>query len=171
MKRSIHILLSFFLAISSLHVHAGDSTGVVLHISKERVDENNVILSIKATIPSHAKLYALETPDNKTLFSSVSFDTVYKKYLSGAIEEKGYSLSEKDSSVDATVKYFLDSVLWQQKLHILSSDSLQLKGTINYLYKKGDEYLPGEKEFKIPIGPESSVSTNTEPLLANRSLL
>ncbi|MFL5739767.1 MAG: protein-disulfide reductase DsbD family protein [Flavisolibacter sp.] len=171
MKRSIQIFLSVFLAITSLQVSASDSTGVVLNFTRERLDDSSVVLTIKATIPSQAKLYALETTDNKTLFSSISFDTIYKKYLIGTVEEKGSRLSEKDPSVGATVKYFQDSVLWQQKFHILSSDSVQLKGTINYLYKKGEVYLPAEKEFRIAIGSEKVSGTGARTLLANRSLL
>ena len=171
MKKCVYIIVAFFLVLGSFRSNASDSTGVELHFAKERITDSNVLVTIKAIIPSSAKLYALQEANNNTLYSTVSVDSTVHQYLNGAIAEKGSMHSEKDPSVEAAVNYFTDSVLWQQKLNVLPSDSFQLKGTINYLYKKGEEYLPGEKEFKINIVPEKieTVST-TSSTYSNRSL-
>jgi thiol:disulfide interchange protein DsbD len=112
---------------------------------------------------------ALQSAENNTLFSSIVFDSAFQKHLSGAIEEKGQKHSEKDASVDADVSYYADSVLWQQNIKAGLTDSFSLKGTVSYLYKKGDEYLPGEKDLKfIFTGKKES---NDNQGLSNKSLL
>jgi len=171
MKNCVHIVIIFFLVLGSFRSNAADSTGIVLNFAKERVGDSNIILSIKAIIPTGAKLYALQEAGNNVLYSSITFDTTLNKYLKGTIDEKGVVHSEKDSSVGATANYFTDSVLWQQRLMISTSESLQLKGTISYLYKKGEEYLPGEKEFKINIEPGTSGDESNTSSANNSSLL
>src|SRR5215203_4072367 len=171
LKNCACIIAVFFLVLSSFQSNATDSTGLELYFAKERISDSNVLITIKAIIPSSAKLYALQEAKNNTLYSTISFDSTAHQYLNGIIDEKGSKHSEKDPSVEATVNYFTDSVLWQQKLNVLLSDSLQLKGTINYLYKKGEEYLPGEKEFKINIIPEKTeIESGTSSTYSNRSL-
>ena len=169
MNRFLKIVLLFFPVLVALGVYANDSTAVDLHFTKQRINDSSVIIFIKATVPVNAKLYAMEKPDNSNLYSTISFDSSSRKYLKGNIKELGIAHSETDSSVNAPVQYFDDSVLWQQSIKLLNSDSLQLKGTVNYLYKKGDEYLPGEKEFKINIEPETKGTDGHN--IATRSLL
>jgi len=170
MKKSAYIVAICLLVLSSFRSSATDSTGIVLHFAKERVGDSNLVLTIKAIIPTEAKLYALEREDNNRLYSTISFDSTFHKYLSGKIEEKGSKHSEKDSSVNAIVQYFSDSVSWQQKIKVGRADSFSLKGVVNYLYKEGQEYLPGEKEFKVNIYPEN-IQNSDQPGLLSKSLL
>ena len=127
-------------------------------------------LRLKQPFPADAKLYALQTAENSTLFSTIVFDSTFHKHLSGEIEEKGLKHSEKDSSVNAMVSYYSDSVLWQQNIKAALTDSFSLKGTVSYLYKNGDEYLPGEKEFKVNIQPEIKES-NGQQGIANKIIV
>jgi thiol:disulfide interchange protein len=170
MKKFAHIAFGIFFVLVSFAVCANDSTDIVLELTKQRLNDSNLLVTIKATIPGDAKLYALQSAENNTLFSTIAFDSTFHKHLNGEIEEKGSKHSEKDSSVNATVSYYSDSVLWQQNIKAGLADSFSLKGTVSYLYKKGDEYLPGEKEFKVNIQPEKKESNEHEGLL-NKSLL
>jgi len=169
-NKLVHIVLGFFLVLLSIGVRATDSTGIVIELTKQRLDESNMRVTIKATIPGNAKLYGLQSAENNTLFSTIVFDSTFQKHLSGAIEEKGLKHSEKDVSVDAAVSYYADSVSWQQNVKAGLTDSFLLKGTVSYLYKKGDEYLPGEKDFKIHIQPEQKDNDDNQGL-SNKSLL
>ena len=145
-------------------------TEIVIESTKERLNDSNLVVTIKATIPADAKLYALQSAQNNILFSTIAFDTTSVKHLEGDIEEKGSKHSEKDTSVNALVSFYSDSVLWKQNIKAGLADSFSLKGTVSYLYKKGDEYLPGEKEFKVHIQPEQKKS-NDHPALINKSLI
>jgi hypothetical protein len=49
-----------------------------------------------------------------------------------------------------------------------------LRGKVTYLYKKGEEYLPGEEKFKFAIAPQTvqTLSPSTgDSAVANRSLV
>jgi thiol:disulfide interchange protein len=170
-KRSINILIVAILGIISSNAYSADSTDIVLNFSKQRVNDSSVVVLIKALVPSGAKLYALQSDANNTLFSTVSFDSSQHRYLDGKTTEFGTLHTENDKSLQAAVGYYSDTVLWKQAVKIALGDSVSLKGVINYLYKKGEEYLPGEKEFRIHVEPLKAESNNNSArAVANHSL-
>ena len=88
---------------------ANDSTGVHFSYDKKRINKNEVLLTIKAAITQGAKLYSLQKSEKDVLYSTVSFDTAAKAYLTGKIQEKGNLKSENDEAVDAKVQFVTDS--------------------------------------------------------------
>lgn len=151
-----------------------DLPGVRFSFDKARINDKEVVVSIKAAIPAGIKLYAIQKKEDDVLYSSIAFDSAFNKYLTGTIDEKGTVRSEQDPSASAPVTYFSDSVLWQQKLQVSNTDSLVLKGTLSYLYKEGEEYKPGEENFKFYISPAPEKSTGTasnDGMTKNRSLV
>ena len=141
-------------------------------MTKQRINDREVLLTIKATVPEGIKLYSLQQSENDALYSSIAFDSAAKKYLAEPVVEKGNKQSEKDPSLEAMVNFFSDSVLWQQKVNVEAADSVLLKGAVSYLYKKGEEYLPGEQSFKFFIEPAKSVNENkTQGSVGDKSLL
>ena len=135
---------------------ASDSTSgpVKWTFDQQRISETEVLLSIRASIDPGIKLYALQKNGSDALYSTIAFDTTAAKYINGAAIEKGTTRSEKDPAVEAVVSFFTDTVLWQQKVLATKADSLVIKGAVNYFYKEGDAYLPGEETFKFSIRPE-----------------
>src|SRR5690606_2266877 len=149
------VLCAWLLACLSAFTYpllANDSTIVRWIFESERISDTEVLLSIKANV-SGAKLYSLQKTDEDALYSTVTFDTAASKYLSGSLVEKGTIHQEKDMVLEADVSYFTDSVLWQQKIRIDDKDSALLKGAVSYMYKTGEEYLPGEESFRFIIEP------------------
>src|SRR5580765_572162 len=158
----------------ALSVAAADSTGIKLDYAQERINDKEVLLSIKAVMPPGIKLYGLSKTDADALYSTIVFDSAANKYLSGKLIESGASRSEDDASLNAVVNYYKDSVLWQQKINAKETDSLVLKGTVTFLYKKGEEYLPGEAKFKFAIVPQTAQTLSTpssDGAVGNHSLL
>jgi len=162
MKRSFSACFIASLFCIAMKLNAADSTGIKLLFAQQRINSNEVIISIKAIVPKGLKLYALQKSEADALYSTVVFDSSAKKYLADSVLEKGEGQTEKDASVDAMATYYSDSVLWQQKIKITASDSLLLKGTVTYLYKQGEEYLPGEEDFKFYIEPEESKTLSVD---------
>jgi thiol:disulfide interchange protein len=171
-----HIILSclcsflcFFTAVSQ------DTTGAIkFTYSKNRTSNNEVLLTIKATLKPGIKLYSLHQSSPDALGSSIQFDSASTKYLEDSIKENNKPEKEKDTSLNAETSFFKDSVLWQQNVKLAVADSVVLKGTINYMYKQGDEYKPGEEHFKFFIQPEvkeATVNTATHTTVGQRSLL
>jgi thiol:disulfide interchange protein len=81
--------------------------------------------------------------------------------------------------LQSEVHFFIDSVVWQQRIIASLSDSFLLKGKVSFMYQKGADYLPGESEFKtfiLPAGKSNSENkaelkaANTGGSVATRSL-
>jgi hypothetical protein len=85
MKKFIYIGLSLFLTLIAFCVTANDSTDVKWQFEQQRVNEKEVVLTIKATVPEGVKLYGLQKTDNDALYSTISFDSAAKKYLAAAV--------------------------------------------------------------------------------------
>ena len=157
-------LIIIQLVLISAMAQANDSLTVHFLFDKKRTNDSQAVISIKAYVPKGMKLYALQKSPDDALYSSIEFDSNCLKYLRGPVSENGTSRTEKDNAVHASVRYYTDSVLWQQDLKIASSDSLLLKGKINYLFKDGDQYIPQEKEFKL------SIRSATTPVAASSTI-
>ena len=174
MKKFFYVCLVAYLNLIAVPASAADSTGVKLIYNKERINDAEMLLTIKAIIPSGIKLYGLQKTDKDALFSVIDFDTAATKYISGKVVEKGSVQSENDPSVDAVVNYYTDSVTWQQKVLANATDRLQLKGKITYFCKSGEQYLPVEEPFKFSISPEATKAffvDAKENIASNKSML
>ncbi|QNA45976.1 protein-disulfide reductase DsbD family protein [Lacibacter sediminis] len=168
----LYLLLGFL--ATAQYVRAEDSTAVAIGYSKQRISDKEVLLSLHINIKPGVKFFALQKKEEDVLFSTVTFDSSANNYLSGTVTEKGTKKTELDASTQAQVEYFSDSVVWEQKINANEADSFLVKGTINYLFAKGDEYIPGEQAFKFFIKPEQTISNNStdgNSAVANRSLL
>ena len=165
MKFIRFVLCCCFLLHGTL-LWANDSAIVRFDINRVQLNGSQQALTIKAIVSPDVKLYGLQQSGNDVLFSSISFDSTSTKYLDGIVQEKGTKQTEKDLSVDASVSYYSDSVLWQQGL-LNTTDSFLLKGNINYFYKKGEQYVPGEHPFKIYITAQRPETGNAVITAAN----
>src|SRR5215204_5630068 len=169
----IRIVLCFCFLASGTLLWANDSAIVRFNINTVQLNGSQQALTIKAIVSPNVKLYSLQQSGNDVLFSSISFDSTSTKYLDGVVQEKGAKQTEKDLSVDASVSYYSDSVLWQQALLLSTTRSFLLKGNINYFYKKGEQYVPGEHPFKIHITaqrPETGNAVTATNNVADKSL-
>ena len=167
MIRCVIICIGLF--IVSLASNAQDSV-INFSFSKKQIKENEMLLTIKAELRFGARLFALKKPGNDLMYSSISFDSTVKGILLDTIIERGDSHIEQDLVLGGKAAYFLDSVLWQQKIN--ADDSLVLKGMVNYMYKKGEEYLSGEQAFKFFINPGeiATIGSVTDNGIGNKSL-
>ncbi len=172
MQKIIRACFAVCVILFSFKGFAADSSGVKISFVKERLNEREVLLTIKATAPNDIKIYSLQKAETDALYSTVVFDSAATSYLVEGVVEKGSVQTENDAVVGADVRFFRDSVLWQQKIKAAPSDSFVVKGLVSYLYKQGEEYLPGEQEVKFYIQPEApptvAAATNS---VETRSLL
>lgn len=170
--KSICFNLSFAcLYLFGITASASDSTAIKWNFLQERISDNEILLSIRAISTPGIKLYALKKTDSDVLYSTVTFDSSVIRYLNGEVIEKGTRHSERDVTVNAIVNFYEGSVIWQQKINAKKSDSIVLRGSITYLYKQSNEYIPGEQLFKFSIIPEYPSIRLPNNSVANRSLL
>lgn len=172
MKKNIGAFICTGLLLLVLSAKAQDSLPVKFSYDKIRVNQDEVKVTIFAKMAGGVKLFALKKASTDILFISINFDSASNKYISAPLIDKSNVHSEQDSSVNALVNYYVNSASFEQNIKVLSSDSVVLKGHINYMFKRGDEYLPGDETFKIFIQkqvPNNDVVT-TDKSIANRSL-
>ena len=144
---------------SALRVHAEDSLAVSFKYKEARISDKEVQITITALMQRGIKLYALQNKTEDQIYSSITFDSLYHERINGLPLENGHGISENDTSLNTTVKYFTDSVQWVQKIQAATTDSLLLKGVVNYMYQQKGAYIPAAEHFKIFIHPEEKIIT------------
>src|SRR6185312_6020377 len=155
------VALLGFLFISS-NVFSQDTTGVSFSFNTQRLNDSEVVISIKGKINPGIKLFSLQKSPEDALYSTIQFDSFVKKLLRDSIMQKGDEQNAVDASLHSDVHFFKDSVEWQQKVSASLSDSFLVKGKVSYMTQKGDQYLPWEKEFKIFVLPEKGSGANAQ---------
>lgn len=178
--RKIFIFFSFL--FFSSFAFAQDSSAVKFTYNSQRINDKEVLFSIKGKIAPGVKLFALQKSPDDIMYSTIQFDSSLKSKFEGVVTQKQEIKSATDPTLQSEVHFMTDSVEWQQKIKASVTDSFAVKGVISYLYQKGAEYLPKEEEFQEYILPESSTrevektgvsetSTNDGGSVATRSLL
>jgi len=165
-RASICTALVFF----ALTVCAQDTTHVAFRFSQERVNANEIVLKLHAKPAADVQLYTIRKTDAQQLYTSLTFDNISARLLTGAIEEKGNIQTATDKQLNVPVRFVTDSVEWQQKIAAKHNDSMLVKGTISYLCKKGDEFVSGEMPFRFTIERDANVTESQTGIAADKSL-
>jgi Thiol:disulfide interchange protein len=160
MKPFITLLVAFFFSLAGFT----QDNPVKFSYDYQRLNEEEVVLSIRAQVNNGGKLYSVNRVSDDALYSTVSFDTSVQSLLQGAITEKGPVETEQDSAIGAQVSFATDSLVWQQKVKLPKTETKSFDGKIAYLVKSGDEYKSGEEAFTITVKPDA-----TDAILASDS--
>ncbi len=163
MKKPVWLCIYILITVFTFNAQGQGSTPVKFIYSKTRINDSETVLSAKAIIQPGVKLYSINNMAADVPSSSVTFDSTVSKYLVHTVEERGKLQTENDTVFSTQVKYFTDSVVWQQTVKAQPADSFVMKGTIAYMYKSGDEYKPEEAPFKFYIQPQRATIMSTLP--------
>lgn len=159
MRQFITRCLPVFGLLLSLNLAAQDSTPVKFSYSYERVNDQEVLLTIRAQLNGSGKLYSVSKVSDDALYSSVLFDTSATRYLKDSIVERGNIQSEKDASLDGVeVRFSTDTVQWQQKVLLPAGQTKTFEGKVNFLVKAGDEFKSGEEAFAIQVKADAAAT-------------
>ncbi len=162
MTRFPRVLICIVLVLFSGNLFSQDSS-VSFSFTKERLNDKQVLLKIKADLSPGIELFGIQNSPDDALYSNIQFDSSSSHLLIDSLTSNSKQHNEYDSLVGDKVHYYTDSVIWMQKLKAEKEDSFLLKGTVSYMYKKGDQYLPAEKDFKFFIQPESKETASISP--------
>lgn len=164
MKQFITRSLAFLLlTFVSLGVRAQDSSLVKLSYSSERLNDKEVLLTIKAVVVGEGKkLYSVNKPSEESVNSTVEFDSSAKKFLKDSLVEKGNVKAEKDADLEVDVKYASDSLIWQQKVSLADAEAKTFGGKVSFLVKTNGEYKSGEEEFAIEVPAGGATEAGTD---------
>ncbi len=145
-----------------------DTTGVSFSFNTQRLNDSEVIISIKGKIKPGIKLFALQKSPEDALYSTIRFDSSVKKLLRDSISQTGDEHNATVPTLPGEVHFFKDSVDWQQKISASPSDSFLVKATVDYMVQNGEQYLPWEKEFKIFVLPEKKSGSDVTAAIGVR---
>ena len=156
-RLAVLLLLIFFTG----EAFSQDSSAVKFSYHTQRLNDSEVVLSVKGKIAPEIKLFALQRSPDDVLYSSIRFDSSASLHFIDSLTQGEKVQSAIDPSLQGRVYYFTDSAEWRQKIKASPTDSFLVKGTISYMYQKGDEYIPKEETFQQFILPQTDyVSSN-----------
>lgn len=168
--RSLSRILICVLGLLITNNLFSQDSSVHFSFDKERIDGKEVLLKFKAKLSPGIELFGIQRSASDPLYSNIHFDSSARGILVDSLFSTTKEYQEFDSLVQDSVHYFLDSAVWQQKIRAEETDSLLVKGSISYMYKKGEQYLPAEQDFRIFVQPETMVAvadeTDTKELAA-----
>jgi thiol:disulfide interchange protein DsbD len=137
-----------------------DSSSIKFSYGTTRLNDSEVVLSIKGKIPEGVKLFALQKSPDDIMYSSIHFDTSVSSRLKDSVFSKEKIQTARDAALESNVHFFTDSVHWQQKIKAGPTDSFLVKGAVNYLYQQGSEYPSKKDEFEVFVLPEHSATSS-----------
>jgi thiol:disulfide interchange protein DsbD len=146
------LVSALFGILFSLGARAQDQKLVQFTFTQERMNDREVLLTIKAHVVKGAELYSIVKtfPDGPA--SAVTFDSSYRGALKDSLVEKGNIVDGKDVLFDnKPVRYAVDSLEWQQKIILPKGKSGSIAGVISYMAKKGDEFKSEVQPFELAI--------------------
>ena len=173
-KQVVLSVVSFFLLLT---LAAQDQQPVQFSFNKEDKGNGEFILHITAKPAPGIKLFSIQKiSDDLPVNTIITFDSTIKKYLSDSIIEKGNLQTKMDAALNnVAIKFYTDSLQWQQKIKLISGDSIRIIGNINYYYQKGesvesaDQRISMQFEYKENAVAKSTAATFSEDGFANKS--
>jgi hypothetical protein len=143
------ILTAITITLSSA-VFAQILTPVKWSYAAKKIDKDQAVVFIKATIDKGWHIYSQHLADGGPIKTTLKFAENNDYTLIGnASEPKSVSKYEKSFSMN--VQYFEQSVIFQQKIK-LKAGQATVNGTVNYMVCSNQQCLPPEDvEFNIPV--------------------
>ncbi len=149
MIRYARICISVFMLLLANNLFAQDSL-IHFDFSKERLNDQEVLLKFKARIPPGIELFALQKSADDPLYSTINSDSSDQKLLKDSLTTNGIERNEYDSLVQARVRFFSDSVEWFENKYANPFEYLLLN-ELPMFYRKVFLRLPSSLQGLKPV--------------------
>ncbi|MGN8070873.1 protein-disulfide reductase DsbD domain-containing protein [Mucilaginibacter sp. SG564] len=144
------LILTALISIISTASYTQILTPVKWSYGAKKIDNEQAIVLIKATIDKGWHIYSQNVADGGPIKTSFRFDKSGDYTLVGNTSEPK-SVSKYEKSFSMNVQYFEQSVVFQQKVKLKNGQAL-VNGTLNYMVCSNKQCLPPEDvEFSIPV--------------------
>lgn len=146
------LILAIFLMIIGLNVQAQIEQPVTWSYAAKKINSKEAVLYLKASIDPDWHLYSQHIKPGGPIPTSFSFIPAKANYqLIGKVAEPK-AITKEEKVFKMTVSYFENSVIFQQKIKLLSKKPFAVKGKLEYMVCNDSQCLPpAEVEFTIPI--------------------
>ena len=164
-KYKLLLIIAIFLSIYST---AQDTQPVQFSFDKQSNGKGEFILTIKAVPAKGVQLFSTKKISEEfPVNSSIAFDSSIRKYLKDTTSEVGSIKTAPDPALNnAIIQFYTDSAKWRQQIKLAEGDSIRVKGSINYYYKRGESIESGEEPISIQFQYKKEVAAE---LVANSS--
>ena len=165
-KHKLLFIVSFFFLLTAT---AQDQQPVQFSFNKEDKGKGEYILNITAKPSPGVQLFSIDKISGDLPVNTViNFDSSIIKYLQDSIIETGNLQTKKEAALDnANIKFYTDSLQWQQKIKLNPGDSIRIVGSINYYYKKGESIEAAEKRISMQFSYNEQKEIIATPLVQN----
>ena len=163
MKKILYLFagLLFSFVFLNQQVSAEVLTPVKWNISTQKVSDTEVIITYKATIEEHWHLYSQHI-DMAPPATTFEFEKNAGYELIGEVIESK-SIEEFDKNFDMILRYFSHEATFTAKIHLLTSEKVVVKGSLNYMVCDDTRCLPPtDEEFEFVFNDTESVSVAQE---------
>ncbi len=158
-RKPIFILLLFF-SVFTFQAQIFDP--VKWETSVEKITDNEFNLILKAKIESNWHLYAQEIPENGPIPTTISFEAVGKDFELIGETKEGEGHEAFDEVFEMDIKYFEDEADFVQKIRLLNTETIAIKGAVEFMVCNDRNCLPPTSEeiiFQLNSKPETSAIT------------
>ncbi len=158
MKKILYLFVGLLISFTMLsnQVSAQVLIPVKWKIDTEKVSDNEVKITYKATIDEHWHLYSqhINMAPPATTFVFEHDSTTYE--LIGEIEESK-SIEQFDKNFDMILRYFADEATFTAKIRLLTDEKVVIKGYVNYMTCDDTRCLPpSDEEFEFVFNDDGS---------------
>jgi thiol:disulfide interchange protein DsbD len=176
--RKIFSLLSLLLLFSASYSQIHDP--VKWSTSVNKISDSEYDLIINASIEKSWHLYSQNVPEDGPIPTSFSFETTSDFELIGNVtEEEGHTVD--DPVFNMRIKYFENSATFKQRLKVLTENSFQIKGEVEFMVCDDSNCLPptyvdlnfsvSPKSTKIEATQQANVPEKNKNKSSDKSLL
>ena len=127
-------------------------TPVKWSLEQKPVGTNEIELTFKATIESGWHLYSTNLPEGGPIKTTFTFNADSLNYVvDGVIITKTTPTKEHDKIFNMDLEFFSNEAIFSQKIKLLSGQSFNLKGTIEYQSCNDETCTLDDHDFSFEI--------------------
>lgn len=157
-KAFVYQLLSLLAILCfSFSAVAQQEKPVQVSYEVSRLNDSIAVFSVKVKLGQGIDAFELKKSDVDIIYSDLNFDSSIKSRLQGSAQSSVEPTAVYDSSLEANLHVFTKEFQWQQHLLASPTDSFAVHGSVNIMYKVGEEYIPFTEEFQEYVLPDTSV--------------
>ncbi len=164
MKYLLGTIVSFVLFATTCI--AQEKQPVHFTFSANRANDTTVYLSVIAKMEKGVQLFSIKQHQKEDAFiSTIQFDTSLASFqlATDTVIEKGILIALPAATAgEQSYQVFTDSVEFKIPLHIANTDSVIIKGVLNWLGKQGNDFPSGEAKFSVILASQNASSNHVE---------
>lgn len=142
----VAVLITITAAVAQIH------NPVKWTVASKKLNKNEAVIFVKATIQNGWHIYAQNVPDGGPVPTSFTFSPSKEYTLNGATAPTTKAKSKYEDVFKMNVPYFNQEVVFQQKIKLATNKPTTVKGVVEFMACDKNQCLPpDEYNFSVTI--------------------